>query len=132
MFTVDLSFTDEDVTQPYVFDHHNPNWVKTHEHNLFFLRAHQNLLNDLLRARGHILLNDAFDVMGAPRTVAGAVFGWALGFDHPSVIEFTFEMDDLSGAIIVHFNLQGVVIDKIESSYHQAVAQYDITRPDKS
>lgn len=132
MITVELKFKDSDPFEPYVFDKHNPNWTRNHEHNLFFIRAVLNNKIDVLRARGHVLLNDVYDALGAPRTVAGAVFGWALDFGRHITIDFELysDVDDMDGSIKVHFKLLDVVIDKIESAHQLGVARFNISHSD--
>lgn len=113
-------------TRKFVFDHHNPNWVPNKEHNLFFIHGHQNLYNDLLRARGHVLLNDVLDGMGFPRTLEGAIVGWALNFRVPAFIEFKVTSDDLSEALNIQFNIQGPIIDQMLPAHAISVAQFNI------
>jgi hypothetical protein len=59
------------------FDDGCTGWEKESEYNLMFLRAQQQYANDLLRARGRLLLNDVYDMLGIPRSKAGQVVGWA-------------------------------------------------------
>jgi hypothetical protein len=102
-----------------LFNHHNSNWNRTPEYNLLFLRAQQNYLNDKLKSRGHVLLNDAYDALGVDRSPAGAVVGWVMG-NGDSYIDFGIwddrNMDRLhdfvtgrEGAILLDFNVDGVV-----------------------
>lgn len=67
-----------DGRSPYavVFDASNPNFQNTPEYNIFFLRMVQNHLNDRLRAKGHVFLNDAYRELGMEDTEEGAVTGW--------------------------------------------------------
>lgn len=113
-------------TRQFVFDHHNPNWVPNKEHNLFFIHVQQNLYNDLLRARGHVLLNDVLDGMGFPRTLEGAIVGWALNFRVPAFIEFKATSDDLSESLNIQFNIQGPIIDQMLPAHAISVAQFNI------
>ncbi len=52
------------------FDELNPNYEKDAEFNLMFLRAQQQYANDLLISRGHLFLNEVYDMIGVPRTKA--------------------------------------------------------------
>ena len=58
-------------------------WEKDPEYNLMFLRHVQDYLNDLLRTRGHVFLNEAYDQLGIPRTKAGAIVGWVYNEKNP-------------------------------------------------
>ena len=113
-------------TRAFAYGPHNPNWVPNKEHNLFFLHGYQNLYNDLLRARGHILLNDILDGIGFPRTLEGAIVGWALSFQTHSYIEFTITSDDLSETLDIQFNIQGPILDQMVPAHAISVAQFDI------
>lgn len=59
-----------------IFDECNPSWSKSPEHNLVFLKQQQNYANDLLKSRGHLFLNEVYDMLGFPRTQAGQIVGW--------------------------------------------------------
>ncbi|MFI5156847.1 MAG: DUF6353 family protein [Chitinophagales bacterium] len=58
------------------FDDSSPNWQHDHTHNLFFLSGQQNFANDLLNTRGHVFLNEVYDMLGIPRSKAGTIVGW--------------------------------------------------------
>lgn len=73
---------DDSVTPgPYTkfFDESSPNWSKTPEYNLFFLRRQQQWANDRLRANGFLFLNEVYEALGLPRTQAGQHVGWKEG-----------------------------------------------------
>jgi hypothetical protein len=61
------------------FDEKNTNWQPQAEYNLMFLRMQQNYANDLLVRRGHVFLNDIFDLLDIKRTPEGAIGGWLFG-----------------------------------------------------
>lgn len=58
------------------FDDGCKGWEKDAELNLLYARAQQNYANDILRTRGHLFLNEAYDMFGIPHTKAGQVVGW--------------------------------------------------------
>lgn len=58
------------------FDESCPAWEKNAEDNLYFLLCQQSQANDVLQSRGHLFLNEVYDMLGLPRTVAGQSVGW--------------------------------------------------------
>lgn len=116
-----------DGSSPYsvVFDSDNKNWQQTHEYNAFFLRQQQNYLNDRLRAKGHVFLNDAYRELGFPDTAAGAVTGWKWQGNGDNFIDFgcwtdnTLEdirefMRNGDRGVLLDFNVDGVIYRDIE------------------
>ena len=65
-------------TSPYAkfFDESCSGWTKDPEQNLTFLRQQENYANNLLKARGHVVLNDIYRELGLPETNDGMVIGW--------------------------------------------------------
>jgi hypothetical protein len=99
-------------------------WVRNPEYNKVFLQAQQNYANDMLKARGHVFLNDVYDALGIPRTSAGAVVGWVLSKDGDNYVDFgIFDnianphvKDFVNGheySILLDFNVDGLIFDKI-------------------
>ena len=107
------------------FDETNPNWYKNApaHHNQMFLQTQQQYANDLLRSRGHIFLNEVYDMLHLERSKEGAIVGWVWGGDGNNYVDFgVFEGDRHSGmrfvngdvdAILLDFNVDGVIYDKI-------------------
>lgn len=65
------------------FDEACNGWMKDAESNLAFLRLQQNHANDILRSRGHLFLNEVYDMLGIPRTKAGQIVGWIYDEKNP-------------------------------------------------
>lgn len=104
------------------FDEYNKNWCKTPEYNRMFLNTQQNWANELLRARGHVFLNEVYDMLGLERSKAGAVVGWVNDGSGDGFIDFgLFEdrerarafVNGLEPSILLDFNVDGVIYDKI-------------------
>lgn len=105
------------------FDEGSPNWVSDAELNLAFLRAQQNYVNDLLHARGHVFLNEVYDILGIPRSQAGAVVGWVMSQDGDNFVDFGIysvrnqeAVDFVNGyedSILLDFNVDGLIYDLI-------------------
>lgn len=105
------------------FDEANPNWSKSPDQNKFFLESAQYTLNDMLRARGHLFLNEVYDALGFERSAAGAVVGWIWNGDGDGYVDFNiFQMNDVAKrdfvngyepSILLDFNVDGVIYDLI-------------------
>lgn len=109
-----------------VYDDGCTGWEKDPELNLMFLNAQQCQANDILKARGHLFLNEVYDMLGIPRTKAGQVVGWYYDEKHPigdNFVDFgIYDMDDerkcafINGYernIILDFNVDGNIYDLI-------------------
>jgi hypothetical protein len=94
-----------------IFDSENPNWFPDSEISLLFLQTQENWMNDLLKARGHVFLNEVFTALGFPHTPAGAVTGWTMSEngDH----EIMFNPVEVEGGIRLEFNVDGFILDKL-------------------
>jgi hypothetical protein len=108
------------------FDHESSrNWSVDPDINLLFLRTVQNYMNDRLKSRGHVFLNEVYDELGLSHTTAGAVVGWrwnkGSGDDY---IDFgiwngeSYVINEFfngrEGAILLDFNVDGMMYDKLE------------------
>lgn len=106
------------------FDEGSRNWNREREYNLTFLRIQQNYANDLLQSKHHLFLNEVYDMLDIPRTKAGAVVGWVVGKNGDNYVDFgIFDganpgardfVNGREGAILLDFNVDGVIFDKIE------------------
>lgn len=107
----------------------NPCWSQSPLNNRSFLMAQQNYLNDLLNSRGHVMLNDAYDLLKLPRSQAGTVVGWVkdsgvgdgyvdfgLFNSHDPVVRDFMNLEHNDG-IMIDFNVDGVVNDLIGKKY---------------
>lgn len=109
-------------------EHSSRNWSPDPDINLLFLRNVQNYCTDRLRARGHLFLNEVFTELGLSHTKAGAIVGWRWNKDsgddyvdlgiwdgtQETVNDF---FNGREGAILLDFNVDGVIYDKLEEVY---------------
>ena len=108
------------------FDPTSSSWSKEPEYNMIFLQCQQNYANDMLHSRGHVFLNEVYDMLGVPRSQAGAVVGWLLSkhgetdnfinfgvFDGKEQVARDF-VNGREGAILLDFNVDGVIFDKLD------------------
>lgn len=121
------------------FDPSSPSWQPYPEHNLIFLKCQQNYANDLLRTRGHVFLNEVYDMLGIPRSKAGQVVGWIISKPTEkftdNFIDFgIFTGDNYAardfvngreGSVLLDFNVDGNIYDKIDTPREAASWQQD-------
>ena len=102
-------------------------WRNDAQLNRFFLKSQQNAANDRLKAQGHLFLNEVYDMLGLPRTSAGAIVGWVANGDGDCFVDFDIENINNGPAkdfskeggrgwsrnILLDFNVDGVIYDKI-------------------
>lgn len=111
------------------FDEANINWDKSPEQNMYFLKMVQNQMNDKLKARGHVFLNEVYDALGFDRSEAGQLVGWVWNKDNTAMeagdgyIDFgifdggnyakrAFVNGD-ERSILLDFNIDGMIYDLI-------------------
>lgn len=111
------------------FDEANINWDKSPEQNMYFLKMVQNQMNDKLKARGHVFLNEVYDALGFDRSEAGQLVGWVWNkdntameagdgyidfgiFDGNSYAKRAFVNGD-ERSILLDFNIDGMIYDLI-------------------
>lgn len=75
------------------FDESCPDWQKSPENNLHFLRLQQAAANEKLKIQGHLFLNEVYDMIGLPRTKAGAVVGWLYPADRYNSLQLNGFVD---------------------------------------
>lgn len=111
-----------------VFDEQSRHFSKEPGRNAEIIQIKQSYANDLLRMRGHLFLNEVLDMLGLPRTKAGAVVGWIQDEDNPdhkgdNYVDFgVFRgekewvdafIDGDEKYATLDFNVDGVIYDKI-------------------
>lgn len=119
---------DPNAYSPYsiVFDDGNTGWDSDPELTKYFLIQQQNWANDRLKAKGHLFLNEVYDMLGAKRTKAGAQVGWVYDEKNPigdNYVDFgIFDIrspkardfvNGLEKVIVLDFNVDGVILDLI-------------------
>lgn len=108
------------------FDDGCTGWEKDPETNLMILKHQQNYANELLRSRGHLFLNEVYDMLGIPRCKAGNVVGWIYDDECPNGDNFVdfgiydahneAKRDFVNGyerTILLDFNVDGPILDLI-------------------
>lgn len=108
-------------TSPYTFkfDENSISWDKDGYMNLCFLKLTQDYLNDLLKHRGHLFLNEVYDRLGIPRRAIGQCVGWIYDENNPNGDNFVDldifnERNNNDGNVfILDPNVDGYILDKI-------------------
>lgn len=123
--TKTVSHIDPNGYSPYArfFEESNRNFQTQPGYNLLFLRSQQKSANDLLQSRGHIFLNEVYDMLGIERTSAGQMVGWTLVTDGDCFVDFGIYdpqnekarefVNGYEKVFLLDFNVDGVVYDKI-------------------
>lgn len=98
-------------------------WQNDPAYNLMFLKNTQNYANDILNNRGHLFLNEVYDMLGADRTPEGQVVGWFRDPRDPkrdNFVDFGFMQDVLyddkgldRDGILLDFNVDGPILELI-------------------
>lgn len=108
------------------FDEGCDGWTKDPEFNLMFLKDQQRYATDLLKTKGHLFLNEVYDMLGIQRTRAGQVVGWIYDEKHPvgdNFVDFgiynTYNeanrnfVNGYERTILLDFNVDGDILDMI-------------------
>lgn len=109
------------------FDEYSTNWSKDPEVNRLFLKCQQNFANDLLHTRGHLFLNEVYEILGLPHTSPGAIVGWLNKTnDGDGYVDFGVFVADggdrvrdfvngREGSVLLDFNVDGPIWDLIDN-----------------
>ena len=124
---VEMSIDDGEVTiselgtSPYgfKFDENSAGWDRSREGNMLFLKLTQDYLNDLLKHRGHLFLNEVYDRLGIPRRAIGQCVGWIYDENNPNgdkIVDldiFNERNNNNENVFILDPNVDGYILDKI-------------------
>lgn len=108
------------------FDDGCSGWTKDPEYNLMCLRDQEKYANMILKKKGHLFLNEVYDLLGIPRTKAGQIVGWIYDEKCPNgdnYVSFGIydtnrpaNRDFVNGyerTILLDFNVDGPIINLI-------------------
>ena len=79
--TIQVASLNEPSEYARFFDEWCIGWDKDPEYNLTYLKNVQRMANDALEAKGHLFLNEVYDMLGIPRSKAGNIVGWVYDRD---------------------------------------------------
>ena len=99
-------------------------WEKNPEYSLMYLKQQERFASDKLRSQGYLFLNDVYDALGIPRTIAGQAVGWIYDPDDSTKDNYVdFGIFDVSKphngdfvngyerSIILDFNVDGPILE---------------------
>ena len=108
------------------FDSSCKEWSKDPEYNLSYLLQMQNIANEQLISRGHLFLNEVYDMLGIERTKIGQVVGWIYDEKNPigdNCVDFgIYNLESDRGrafvngyepVILLDFNVDGDILSNI-------------------
>lgn len=81
--TVEVATIDDFSPYYRFYDDGCKGWTKDPQKNLTFLKQVQSYANDLLQIRGHLFLNEVYDMLGIPHSSAGQLVGWIYDEKNP-------------------------------------------------
>lgn len=99
------------------------NWENVPEYNKNFLTLTQKAANAKLMLKGHLFLNEVYDMLGLERTSNGALTGWVYNENNPNgdnVISFDLlndanmlALENAADTWYLDFNVDGIIYDLI-------------------
>ena len=124
--TVEVANPNNHSTYARFYDDGCKGWSKDANLNLLTLRNIQNHCNDILRTKGHLFLNEVYDMLGIYRTREGQVVGWIYDEKNPvgdNFVDFgIYDKDDrekrrfvngIERVILLDFNVDGPILNLI-------------------
>ncbi len=122
--TPSLSDTYSDYAK--FFDSSCSGWTKDSDLNMTFLKQQQCYANNRLKLRGYLFLNEVYDMLGIPNTVAGQSVGWVFDEKYPNgdnYVDFGIYSGNNESArrfvngyeptILLDFNVDGPILNEV-------------------
>lgn len=98
------------------FDESCRGWTADRNYNVMYLKNQQNFCNELLRKRGYLFLRDVYEMLDIPITKVSCIVGWIYE-EHNEIgdnyVEFIYDEEDESTCIMIDFNVDGCILDRI-------------------
>lgn len=112
-----------------VFDEANEGWNENPELTMYYLKMVETQANNLLQSRGHLFLNEVYDLLGYERSKIGQYVGWIDDPKDPSrACHVDFGLYDIRDKmkrrfingyepnVWLDFNVDGVIVNDIPDS----------------
>lgn len=104
-------------------------WTKDPELNMIFLRQQEAAATKRLEDRGHLFLNEVYDMLGIPHTRAGQIVGWIYDKKNPigdNYVDFGIYdtskeanrnfVNGYERTILLDFNVDGNILDLMRTT----------------
>lgn len=91
------------------FDPTNGNWSPNDMNNFMFLRMTMNHAQAMLKVRGHVFVNDLFDLLGLKRQPSGQLVGWL----YERGDKVVYEVEHHDDKIVLRFHTHGDIHQSI-------------------
>jgi hypothetical protein len=103
------------------FDETNRHWDKDHGYNHTFLENQMKWANLELKRKGHMFLNEVYDLLGMERSKEGQMAGWVYNRkdgEGDGYIDFGFNrypefVAGFERSVFLDFNVDGMILDHI-------------------
>jgi len=113
--TVEVSDIPEHSPYAKFFDEYCKGWDKNANYNLMFLRQAERAANRKLKDRGHLFLNEVYDMLGIMRTPEGQIVGWIYDENNPigdNKVDFgIYDLHDENKRLFVNGYEKSILLD---------------------
>lgn len=108
------------------FDETSSQYTKDAGYNLMFLRMQQECANEMLRSRGHLFLNEVYDLLGMKREPWGQVVGWVYDEKNPvgdNYVDFgIYNINRESNRLFVNGYEKAILLDfNVDGDVHNLI-----------
>lgn len=87
-------------------------WTKNPEYNRMFLAEQERYANDLLRVKGHLFLNEVYEMLGMVKTKFGQVAGWV--WSENAKVSFNIPDMVINDDDLLKFNIDGFILNQLK------------------
>ena len=105
------------------FDESSMYWSTEADINFYFLKQQELYATKLLEKRGHLFLNEVYDMLGLARSKIGQQVGWIYDKENPigdNYVDFgltrdskVVKVDGVEYSILIDPNVDGYILDRL-------------------
>lgn len=106
-------------------------YIPDTEENFIFLKNVQNAMNNKLKTRGYLFLNEVYRALGLPCTIEGQLVGWIFEKDNAqgdNKVDFGLFntgreatrrfVEGIEDVVLLDFNVDGYILDRFRQAGH--------------